>query len=170
MLLQGRALRVRTFCNDLYTTKAGVPMICPKCSANIDDRSYYCNRCGAAQTQAQSDAENQYASQDADRYGPREYRSDQTPPPAKGFDIGELSEKKYLLISLVCFGWAAVKGIPAAVGLLRIAIGVIPFPDHYDGVGVLGLVAAIVSVGVHLAAPLVAGVVMLKKYHNDIPQ
>jgi len=148
-------------------------MICPKCNANIDDRSYYCNRCGAAQTpqdaQSQPEPQNRYASQDAERYGPREYRSDQ-PPPAKGFDFGGLNEKKYLILSLVCFGWAAVRGIPAIIVLLRVVIEGFSFWDRFNGFNGFGLVSAIVSVGIHVAAPLILGGVLLKKYHEDIPR
>jgi|GEM_PF-7018683 len=136
-------------------------MICPKCSANIDDRSYYCNRCGAAQTQP--DAQDRYASQD--RYGSREYRSDQQQP-AKS----ELDTKIYLIFSLICFGWAAVKGISSVIGLLRLVISSISFFSTSMGFSIFTLVSAVISVGIHFAAPLIIGVVLLKKYHNDVPQ
>ena len=147
-------------------------MICPKCGANIDDRSYYCNRCGAAQTppdaQAQPEAQNRYASQEADRFGPREYRSDQNPPPAKNFDF---AAKKYLVFSLICFGWAALWGIPAVIKLLRIVLSSLFAPlINSTGFGVFGLVSTIVSVGIQFAAPLIIGVVLLKKYREGIPQ
>jgi len=138
-------------------------MICPNCGANIDDRSYFCNRCGAAQNREQTPE-----SGERDRYGPREYRSDQPPPPANGLDLSGLGGKKYLLLSLACFGWALVKGAPAVFRLLRVLPELAGMVGRgffqWPRLGPAGLVSAFFFAGLHFAAPLIVGLILLRKH------
>jgi len=68
-------------------------MVCPKCNAEIDGQSYYCNRCGAAQEQAQ--------------------------PPGEKVDSGATT---YLFFSLACFAWAVVRGIYEVIVLVLFVV------------------------------------------------
>ena len=140
-------------------------MVCPNCGAHIDGRSNFCNRCGAAQNRNQEsgmgDQEN--------RYGPREYRSDQQNPSGNYyFDFSNLNDKKYLLIALACFGWALVKGVPALFGLLRFLPNLASWPWSISGLGSpFSLVSAIFPVGLHFVAPLIVGLVLYRKHRDE---
>ena len=133
-------------------------MTCPNCGAAIDGRSLYCNYCGAAQEpppREHPSPEDPFAPE-----GPQIYVQ-QPPPPSRG--IGEaLGGKGNLILSICCFAWALVKGLPRLfdfLGNLFSRIG------HWGNM--FGMIGGTFSLALHLALPLALGILFLRRHQNQ---
>jgi len=134
-------------------------MTCPNCGAILDERSQFCNHCGQAQ-QAQSPPpadgppppgyEYQQATGDRDA---RPVFSNTDGAPFGG-------ERRDFILSLCCFGWAGLIGLPKAIGFLVSLLrwsnwASFSWPSGWFGVAV------------HFVLPLAGALVLLGKYRNN---
>jgi len=124
-------------------------MTCPNCGAGLDDCSRFCNLCG----QAVASHAPAY-SQDTPPPG---YECQPPQPPSQGIGSA-LGDKKYLVSSLCCFGWAVIFGMPRCFSLLSALFGA-----RFDW----NLFSAGFSVALHFALPLVLGLVLLGLHRRD---
>jgi len=133
-------------------------MTCPNCGAILDERSLFCNHCGQAQQtqQAQSPppppgCEYQKAT------------GDQEPRPVfrntDGAPFG--GERIYLILSICCFSWAGLVGLPRAIRflvmLLQWSWSVYSWPPF----------SSWFSVAVYFVLPLVGAFVLLERYRRS---
>jgi len=116
-------------------------MTCPNCGAGVDDRSRFCNYCGHAQ-QAAPPAQ------------PPAYEYQPPQPPSQGI-APALGGKTYLILSLCCFGWAGLVGLPRCVGLL---ISLFRWDLGFSG---------FFSLGMNLVLPLVLGAALLNMHRRN---
>ena len=129
-------------------------MICPSCKVRIDNRSNFCNRCGAKQEQ--------------DRFDVRDYRSGQQYPSGNDdFDFSILNDKKYLLISLVCFAWATFGGLPAVVRLLTAVLGGSDGSIWVSDLLMPEYFPPMFSAALHFVVPLMVGYVLFRKHKDE---
>ena len=125
-------------------------MTCPNCGAILDDRSQYCNHCGQAQQQAPPPPEQP-------GYAYQQPTGDHDPRPAfnstGGTPFG--GERVHLILSICCFSWAGLVGLPKAISLLSTLLHwnwhVFSWPPF----------SGLFSVAVHFVLPLVGAVVLL---------
>ena len=130
-------------------------MTCPNCGAALDERSQYCNHCGQAQQPPPPPEQPGYAFQQP--------TGDQDPRPAfsntGGAPFG--GDRIYLILSLCCFGWAGLAGLPRAINflvlLLRWDWRLLSWPPF----------SAWFSVGVYFVLPLVGGAVLLGMHRRN---
>ena len=131
-------------------------MTCPNCGSTLDDRSQFCNHCGRAQQPVNNSAE---GGEPPPGYEFQQPTGDQEARPAFS-TTGEggsflNGEKTHLILSVCCFGWAGLIGLPKAIGFLTTFIrwdwGVFSWPPLSGFFGVV----------VHFALPLVGALILL---------
>ncbi|MCL2494779.1 MAG: hypothetical protein FWE98_03890 [Oscillospiraceae bacterium] len=152
-------------------------MTCPNCKSTLDERSNYCNNCGAAQLapeqappNAQSFGDSPMGGSAADGEPYRRYFQPPTgdaDPQSPGFGGGDgkggisfLGPKTYLILSICCFGWAALIGLSRAVNLLNML--------SYWSFFSWGLVTGVINVAIHFVLPLVGGFVLLNMHKRNL--
>ncbi|MDR2687544.1 MAG: zinc ribbon domain-containing protein [Oscillospiraceae bacterium] len=134
-------------------------MTCPNCGAFLDDGAQYCNRCGQAQRQQESPPEPPgcaYQQPTGDQ-GPRQVFNNTGGTPFGG-------DKAHLILSLCCFGWAGLIGLPKAISFLVTLVrwdwGPFSWPP----------ISGWFSVAAHFVLPLVGGVVLLGMHRRNSEQ
>ena len=129
-------------------------MTCPNCGAGLDDRSHFCNYCGQAQRPVPPPPPDQPPP-------PPGYAYQQPQPPSQGLG-GALSGKAHLVLSLCCFGWAGLIGLPRCIrfvfSLASWSWSSFSLPSFSGWFGV----------GLHFVLPLVAGFVLLNMHRRNI--
>jgi len=133
-------------------------MTCPNCGAILDDRSQYCNQCGQAQRQAQTPPP-------PPDYEYQRPTGDTEPRPAfssTGQGGSVLSgAKTHLILSICCFGWAGLVGLPKAISFLA------TLPRWNWGVLLWPPLSGIFGVAIHFVLPLVGAFVLLGMYRRN---
>jgi len=141
-------------------------MTCPNCGAILDDRSLYCNHCGQAQRQAPPPSAQAFGNSAEGDEPYRRYQEptgDQEPRPiftnTDGAPFG--GDRIHLILSLCCFGWAALFGLRRAINFLVLLLQwdwrVYSWPPF----------SAWFGVAVYFVLPLVGGVVLLGMYKRN---
>jgi len=150
-------------------------MTCPNCKFTLDERSNYCNNCGAAQL-APEQAPPTFGSyagggsaeggEPARRYFQPPTGDENPQAPAFGSTGGDgkngltfLGPKTYLILSICCFGWAVLIGLSRAINLLNML--------SYWSFFSWGLVSTLSGVAIHFVLPLVGGFVLLNIYKRN---
>ena len=127
-------------------------MTCPNCGAGLDDRSRFCNYCGQAQRQPPPECQAQPPAG-----GP--YPGFQPQPPISGGSVIG-GEKIHLILSLCCFGWAGLVGLPRCISFV-----VTLFNWNWSAVSLP--ISGWFSVGMNFVLPLVAGFILLNMHRQN---
>ena len=145
-------------------------MTCPNCGAILDDRSQYCNHCGQAQQPPPPpDYQTFGDSAEGDEPHRRCYQQptgDQNPRPVfnstDGAPFG--GERVHFILSICCFGWAGLVGLPKAISFL-----VTFFRWDWGNWGLFSWppLSGWFSVAVHFVLPIVGGVMLLGMYKRN---
>jgi hypothetical protein len=125
-------------------------MTCPNCGAQLDDRSRYCNFCGAEQKPAPQN------------------NCRQAPPPAQAMGAA-LGGKGYFVLAMGCFAWALCRGGPKLAQFAAYLVKSFHIPSGLFGwVGVVwGLFLNALPLTLHLLAPLVLALVLLRLHQKQ---
>jgi len=138
-------------------------MTCPNCGSILDDRSQFCNHCGQAQQMPPPPPD---CPPPPPGYAYQQPTGDQDPRPAfnstDGAPFG--GDRVHFILSICCFGWAGLIGLPKVISLLTTLI-------HWSW-GNWGLfswppLSGLFSVAVHFVLPIVGGVMLLGMYKRN---
>jgi len=136
-------------------------MICLNCGAGLDDRSHYCNYCGRAQQAPPP--EQQAFGGSAVGGEPQYYQEPQAPSQGMQSLGGALGGKAYLILSVCCFGWAGLVGLPRCIGFVASL-----FSWSWSSFS-WSFITGFFNLGLHLVLPLVAGAALMNMHRRNEP-
>ena len=136
-------------------------MTCPNCGAGLDDRSRYCNFCGQAQQPVPPGPQPFPNGAEGEEPHRRCYQEPQAPPQGLQGLGSALGGKAYLVLSVCCFGWAGLVGLPRCIGFIASLLSWSWNSFSWS------FISGFFSLGLHLILPLVAGAVLLNMHKRS---